>query len=99
MQGLPVGVILGLLLCLPSQSFPAWNCDSAQPGCHSVFIVRNWWHAAIVLHQGDIPETLIPELKEFPRAQMIEFSWGDRDYFPDPEPVFHCAEGGVLVKR
>jgi uncharacterized protein (TIGR02117 family) len=83
--GLAVGVILGLLLCLPSQSFPAWNCDSAQPGCHSVFIVRNWWHAAIVLHRGDIPETLIPELKEFPRAQMIEFSWGDRDYFPDPD--------------
>ena len=27
----------------------------------------------------------MPELKEFPRAQMIEFSWGDRDYFPDPD--------------
>jgi uncharacterized protein (TIGR02117 family) len=82
--GLAVGVILGLLLCWPSQSFAAWNCDSAQSGCHNVFIVRNWWHAAIVLPRDDIPETLIPELKEFPRAQMIEFSWGDRDYFPDP---------------
>jgi uncharacterized protein (TIGR02117 family) len=30
-------------------------------------------------------ETL-PEVAHFPGARFIEFSWGDRDYFPHPQP-------------
>ncbi|MGH7875919.1 MAG: DUF2459 domain-containing protein [Candidatus Binatia bacterium] len=93
--GLAVGLCLSVMLGLPAQLSAGWRCDSAQPGCHSVFIVRNWWHAAIVLRRGDIPEEIMPELNDLPRAQMIEFSWGDRDYFPDPEAgVFTALKAG-----
>jgi uncharacterized protein (TIGR02117 family) len=27
----------------------------------------------------------MPELRDFPSAEHLEFSWGDRDYFPAPE--------------
>jgi uncharacterized protein (TIGR02117 family) len=51
----------------------------------SVFIVHDAWHAAIVIKKADIPVAVLPELKDFPSAEYLEFSWGDRDYFPAPD--------------
>jgi uncharacterized protein (TIGR02117 family) len=52
----------------------------------TVFIVHDAWHAAIVIRKTDIPVVALPELKDFPSAEYLEFSWGDRDYFPAPDP-------------
>lgn len=51
----------------------------------TVFIVHDAWHAAIVIKKGDIPAVVLPELRDFPSAEYLEFSWGDRDYFPAPD--------------
>jgi uncharacterized protein (TIGR02117 family) len=47
-------------------------------------IVHNSWHAAIVLRRAVIPAQTLVEVGDFPDAEFIEFSWGDRDFFPDP---------------
>jgi uncharacterized protein (TIGR02117 family) len=51
----------------------------------TVFIVHDAWHAAIVIKQADVPAGVLPELRDFPSAEYLEFSWGDRDYFPAPD--------------
>jgi uncharacterized protein (TIGR02117 family) len=51
----------------------------------TVLIVHDAWHAAIVLRKADIPVDILPELEDFPSAEYLEFSWGDRDYFPSPD--------------
>ena len=51
----------------------------------TVFIVHDAWHAAIVIKKTDIPALVLPELRDFPSAEYLEFSWGDRDYFPAPD--------------
>lgn len=51
----------------------------------TVFVVHDAWHAAIVAKKADIPIAVLPELKDFPSAVYLEFSWGDRDYFPAPD--------------
>jgi uncharacterized protein (TIGR02117 family) len=51
----------------------------------TVFIVHDAWHAAIVIRKMDIPTVVLPELRDFPSAEYLEFSWGDRDYFPAPD--------------
>ena len=51
----------------------------------TVFIVHDAWHAAIVIKKADIPAVVLPELRDFPSAEYLEFSWGDRDYFPAPD--------------
>jgi len=33
----------------------------------------------------------MPELADFPSAQFIEFSWGDKDYFPNPHSSAFAA--------
>jgi uncharacterized protein (TIGR02117 family) len=47
-----------------------------------VFVAHDNWHSAIVLKRFDIPVAVLPEIKDFSGAQLVEFSWGDRDYFP-----------------
>ena len=51
----------------------------------TVFVVHDAWHAAIVTKKSDIPIAVLPELRDFPSAEYLEFSWGDRDYFPAPD--------------
>jgi uncharacterized protein (TIGR02117 family) len=53
--------------------------------CKLVVVVYDSWHAAIVLRKADIPPDSVPELVDFPDAEFIEFSWGDKDYFPNPD--------------
>jgi hypothetical protein len=56
-----------------------------------VFIVHDAWHAAIVIRTIDIPAAVLPELRDFPSAEHLEFSWGDRDYFPALDPGIGLA--------
>lgn len=61
-----------------------WPCAPGEASCKTVVIVHNSWHAAIVLHRDDLSVDVLPELGDFPDAKFVEFSWGDQDYFPDP---------------
>lgn len=61
-----------------------WACGATESSCKSVFIVHGGWHAAIVLYAEDISLANVPEMVDFPQVRFIEFSWGDKDYFPDP---------------
>jgi len=61
-------------------------CPPNTPECKPVFVVYDAWHAGIILRKSDIPAPAVPEVVDFPHADMIEFSWGDKDYFPDPDP-------------
>jgi uncharacterized protein (TIGR02117 family) len=60
-----------------------WVCTPSETSCKTVFVVHNSWHAAIVLSSADLGLGDLPELSDFPGAKFIEFSWGDRDFFPD----------------
>jgi uncharacterized protein (TIGR02117 family) len=52
----------------------------------SVFIVNYGWHAAIVLKKADVSELLLPEAKDFPDSDYLEFGWGDLDFYQAPDP-------------
>jgi uncharacterized protein (TIGR02117 family) len=62
-----------------------------EKSVRTVFIVHDAWHAAIVIKKADIPAVVLPELRDFPSAEYLEFSWGDRDYFPAPDGGFGLA--------
>lgn len=82
--------LAAILLCFCREAaYPpavaAWACVNIESTCRSVWVVHNSWHAAIVLSKFDLGEKTMPEFADFPAAQFIEFSWGDKDYFPDPQ--------------
>src|SRR4029077_16780603 len=57
----------------------------------TVFVAHDSWHSAVVIKRVDIPVAVLPEVKDFPGAELMEFSWGDRDYFPAPDAGFGLA--------
>ena len=59
-------------------------CAAGDRYCRSIYVVYDSWHAAIVLRYEDLTIQGLPELNDFPGARFVEFSWGDKDYFPDP---------------
>lgn len=68
-----------------TRSTADWRCGSSEPRCSTVFVVYDSWHAAIVLPKTELSSTEIPEVADFAAARYVEFSWGDQDYFPDPD--------------
>lgn len=52
----------------------------------TIYIVSHGWHTGIVVRRADIPAGLWPEAEDFPAADHIEVGWGDRDYYPAPDP-------------
>lgn len=67
-----------------THSEEAWSCARQDSPCATVFVVYDAWHAAIVLAAAPALRGKIPETADFAGARFVEFSWGDRDYFPDP---------------
>ena len=63
-----------------------WVCAPADRYCRPVYIVHDSWHAGIVLRRQDLTGKTLPELDDLPGAVFVEFSWGDKDYFPAPSP-------------
>jgi uncharacterized protein (TIGR02117 family) len=80
-----------LLLGASARAATNWTCPAASGKCKSVSIAHDSWHAAIVLSKSDISANAMPELADFPQAQFIEFSWGDKDYFPNPDAGIFSA--------
>lgn len=57
----------------------------------SVFVVNHGWHSAIVIKKADIPEAILPEVRDFLDAEYLEIGWGDWDYYQAPEPGLGLA--------
>ena len=70
--------VLGALLFAPTLAFAA---NSA----HRIWVVSNGWHSGIVLARADVPESVIPEIADFPHAGFFEFGWGDAEFYPARE--------------
>jgi len=68
-----------------AQDAAGWRCTTRDVQCHSFIVVHNAWHAAMVFDKDDLIRARLPELADFPAARFIEISWGDKDYFPDPD--------------
>ena len=77
--------VIVLLTCACSNPATETRFHGDGKNVRTVFIVHDAWHAAIVIKKTDIPALVLPELRDFPSAEYLEFSWGDRDYFPAPE--------------
>ncbi|MCA3388770.1 MAG: DUF2459 domain-containing protein [Roseomonas sp.] len=69
---------LGALLFAPALAF-------AGSAGQRIWVVSNGWHSGIVLARADVPESVIPEIADFPQARFFEFGWGDAEFYPARE--------------
>lgn len=90
-RSFPAAFLFFLATACTVSAAPGWRCSPPELSCKAVYVVHDSWHAAIVLRVEEIPREKIPELADFPDVKWVEFSWGDRDFFPDPNAGVFAA--------
>ncbi|PJK29486.1 DUF2459 domain-containing protein [Minwuia thermotolerans] len=63
----------------------------------TVYLVRSRLHTGIVMARDALPSSHLPEAADFPDAPFLEFGWGDRDYYPDPNPTVGMGLSALMT--
>ena len=77
--------LLSLLVCACASSPVALLPDA--PADLPVFVVPQGGHTGIAVRRADIPAALLPEKRDFPGADYLEFGWGDREFYMADAPT------------
>ena len=84
-------LLVGLFACGCARSIAELHLDAEGEKIRSVLVVNHGWHSAIVTKKADTPPKVLPEVRDFPEAEFLEFGWGDRDYYQAPDPGLGLA--------
>ena len=52
---------------------------------HTIYLIKQRWHTAVVFHTEDIDTTILPEVKYFGGAELIDIGWGDEAFYQHPD--------------
>lgn len=58
--------------------------DISESDFQSVYLIKQFWHTALVFALDQIDTTLIPEAKSFLEYNLIDFGWGDEEFYQYP---------------
>jgi len=87
--------LAGLWLAACAPAGPTAPPLPEEEARHTVYVVSNGWHGALVLERalvaGRIPEAADVE------GPWLELGWGDREYYPSPDPGIGAALSAVMV--
>lgn len=78
--------ILSLIILLAGCSSAKTCHETAASGeaLHSIYVVRRAWHTGIVVRAADWPTPSFLR-NDFPKADYLEFGWGDAEYYQAEE--------------
>lgn len=57
----------------------------AEDSLKSIYLIKQRWHTAIVFHKEDVDSTILPEVKYFSGAELIDIGWGDEAFYQYPD--------------
>ena len=46
-----------------------------------IYLIKQYWHTAIVIHREDIDTLIFPEVTMFSRFNIIDIGWGDEEFY------------------
>jgi uncharacterized protein (TIGR02117 family) len=84
-------VLLFGWICACSEPVTQRDLRNGAANTKGVFVVHDNWHSAILVKTSDLSSKSLPEIRDFAGADYLEFSWGDREYFPHPDPGMGLA--------
>jgi uncharacterized protein (TIGR02117 family) len=73
---------------------------------HTIYLIKQRWHTAVVFHTEDIDSVIFPEVKYFDGAELIDFGWGDEEFYQHPgfdwelayHALFHSTPSTLRVE-
>ncbi len=83
-----------------------WECCGFSPASAkqflqddsllTIYLIKQRWHTAIVFHTEDIDTTILPEVKYFPAAELIDIGWGDEAFYQHPDFDWDLAYHAIM---
>lgn len=72
----------------------------------TIYLIKQRWHTAIVFHTEDVDTMILPELKYFAGAELIDIGWGDEAFYQHPgfdwdlayQALFHATPSTLRVE-
>jgi uncharacterized protein (TIGR02117 family) len=58
---------------------------------HTIYLIKQRWHTAIVFHKEDVDITILPEVKYFSGVELIDIGWGDEAFYQHPDFDWNLA--------
>lgn len=52
---------------------------------HTIYLIKQRWHTAVVFHKVEVDSTMLPEVKYFAGAKLIDIGWGDEAFYQHPD--------------
>ena len=62
-------------------------------GKKEIYLIKQYWHTAIVIEKNDIDPEILPEVKYFNDFSLLDFGWGDEEFYQHS-----CFDSGLAVK-
>ena len=50
-----------------------------------IFLIKQYWHTAIVIEKNDIDSKILPEVEYFNDFSLLDFGWGDEEFYQHPD--------------
>lgn len=51
----------------------------------TIYFIKQRWHTAVVFHTEEVDSTILPEIKYFKGAEIIDIGWGDEAFYQHPD--------------
>ena len=58
---------------------------TSNDSLHSIYLIKQRWHTAVVFYVNEIDTLLLPEAKYFSGAELIDIGWGDEAFYQHPD--------------
>lgn len=73
---------------------------------HTIYLIKQRWHTAVVFHTDDVDTLILPEIKYFKAAELIDIGWGDEAFYQHPDfdwdlayqALFHATPSTLRVE-
>ena len=62
-------------------------------GKKEIYLIKQYWHTAIVIEKNDIDPEILPEVKYFNDFSLLDFGWGDEEFYQ-----YSGFDSGLAVK-
>ena len=73
---------------------------------YTIYLIKQRWHTAVVFNSEDADTLILPEVKYFPGANLIDIGWGDEVFYQHPDfdwdlayhALFHSTPSTLRVE-
>jgi uncharacterized protein (TIGR02117 family) len=62
----------------------------------TIYLIKQRWHTAVAFNAIDIDSLILPEVKYFPKAELIDIGWGDEAFYQHPNFDWDLAYQAII---